>query len=161
MSKKKVDSEKIEAIRDLRRMGLRPGACVYTSVVHVSRSGMSRHLRLYMVARVRRRGPDGKERVVHEICNITRAAALICHLRRSKCGDVIVSGLGMDMCWQTVYILGREMFPEGGPIERSQRFRQGVRAREETIANAHAAAIGLADPILETDGGYLLRNETI
>ena len=136
--------EKIEAVRELRLLGVRAGSTVYTTVLRVSRTGTSRHVRVFVVVRVRRRGPDGRNRSTHEIRDVTGLVARACGypLRR---GDLLVHGCGMDMCVSVVHRLGGVMFPRGGPLELSQRYHQERR--------------GGADR--EINGEYLLRNETL
>lgn len=64
---------------------------VYTIVTHVSRSGMSRRMRLFMV-------------YAGEICEITTRTARALGWR-TKGGDLIVEGCGMDMGYHAVYSL--------------------------------------------------------
>lgn len=64
---------------------------VHTIVTHVSRSGMSRRMRLFMV-------------YAGEICEITTRTARALGWR-TKDGDLIVEGCGMDMGFHAVYSL--------------------------------------------------------
>lgn len=148
MSKKsQLEESRQEAIKTLRKMGVRPGATVYTNVTSVSRSGMSRTIRCYVVTR--NTSTDyrtGKKTVEHGITDITGLVATACGFRRDKRGwDIVRGGCGMDMCFQTVYLLGRTMFPEGGPLEHSN----GTRQRQEKEKGR------------ETDGGYLLQKRDL
>jgi hypothetical protein len=64
---------------------------VHTLVTHVSRSGMTRHMRLFMV-------------YAGQICEITTRAARALGWR-TKDGRLIVNGVGMDMGFHAVYSL--------------------------------------------------------
>lgn len=89
-----------EAFDELHKI-LKPGDEVYTIVTHVARSGMSRSIRLF-VAR------DGGIR------DITfRVARLLDTPTDERNGGLRVGGCGMDMCFATVYNLGRAMFENG------------------------------------------------
>lgn len=84
---------------DLRKL-IKAGSTVYTSCDHVSASGMTRHISLYLVHK-------------GEIVNITRRAAVITGWKQSDKGGLIVGGCGMDMGFHTVYTLGRCLWPKG------------------------------------------------
>lgn len=74
---------------------------VYTVLNHVSSSGMTRHISLFVA-----RGD--------EIVNITWRAGKVLGLKRSpKTGGLIVSGCGMDMGFLTVYNLSSALYPSG------------------------------------------------
>lgn len=91
------------------RENLRPGDKVYASVAHVSRSGMSRLIRLYVVQ------PGGS------LWDITGLAGQA--IGWGNDGDrwgIPVSGCGMDMCFHTVYSLSRVLFPDGFGVEMSR-----------------------------------------
>ncbi len=99
--KQEKENARNEAIATLRRLGVKPGTDIYTIVTHVSKSGMSRHVRCYLHTK------DGIE-------NITGLVAVALEWRRSHGAnwDLIVEGCGMDMCFHTVYTLGQVMFRE-------------------------------------------------
>jgi hypothetical protein len=138
---KKQAAERAEAIATLKKFGVKPGARIYTSVENVSRSGMSRHIHVYIVSRDKYAG-----KVEHRISEITGLVGrAIGYHRNQKSGGLVVGGAGMDMGFHVVYSLGRAMFPDGGPLAKSE----GSRQRQE-------AAKGR-----ETDGGYLLRHDWI
>jgi hypothetical protein len=125
---KAQQAERDEAIAALRTM-IKPGDTVYTSLKHVSRSGMQREIALYVVH-------DG------EIRCISWLAATAMRDRVGKRDGIVVGGCGMDMGFALVYRLGRTLFPEGGPLEHSPRRRQEERAGETR----------------ERNGGYLLKH---
>ena len=81
---------------------LHKGDTVYAMCHHVSRSGMSRHVALY---------------IIHEGCllNISHWAALVMGWPLTKSGRsaLRVSGAGMDMGFHTVYSLASYLFQDG------------------------------------------------
>jgi hypothetical protein len=85
--KQKV-KERREAIAQLKKM-VRPGRKVYTSLEHVSKSGMSRDISVFIV----RKG---------EIFNITWLVGRILGLRRQDNGGIRIGGCGMDMGYHIV-----------------------------------------------------------
>lgn len=117
---------------------LEPGDKVYCILRHVSRSGMSRWIDLYAI----KADEQGGEPIKHWLSYSAAALGAGDSFDQArKC--VKVSGCGMDMGFALVHNLGRLLWPEGGPVEKSQR-----RHQEEREGNR-----------VETDGGYLLRHE--
>lgn len=94
----KYSKDQIEQARKMLA-SLKPGDTVYTSVRHVSRSGMSRRIRLYIT--------DGDG-----IQDITWAVARILGDPMNDQG-LSVGGCGMDMCFATVYNLSSALFQDG------------------------------------------------
>ena len=119
-----------EAVKVLRELGVRPGTTLYTTVTHVARSGMSRHIRVFVKGK---RGSDPLREVSWQVGKAIK--------ERVKDDGIVVGGCGMDMGFHVVYELGRVMFPKGGPLSKS-----GRRAQEERSGETR-----------ERDGGYLLR----
>jgi hypothetical protein len=106
------NTEKTEAIARLRKdYGIKPGTVIYTSVRHVSRSGMSRVISLYVVHK-------------GEILSISSLVAKACgySMDRNYFG-IKSNGCGMDMCFEAVYNLGSALWPKGTP--RPHRTRNG------------------------------------
>lgn len=112
--KAKVSAREIarsEAITSLRRdYKVRPGTRIYGIVESVSRSGMSRCMRFFVMGR----NPHDKRPMP---VSITYPMAQILGWRMrdangSRC--MVVEGCGMDMGFHAVYTLGRYMFPDGG-----------------------------------------------
>ena len=97
--------EKAQALRYLKSLRLRPGSKVYTCVKHVSASGMSRTIGLYVVSK-------------GEVVGISHlvAKAVGYSLDRQRMG-IKSHGCGMDMCFEAVYNLGRVLFPNGFKIK--------------------------------------------
>lgn len=79
---------------------VRPGSKIFVKCSHVARSGMSRHLGLY---------------VAHEgdLVRLTGYAADLLDYRLAKSGDLVIGGCGMDMGFAVVYELGSALWPKG------------------------------------------------
>jgi len=95
MTRKVTKAERQEAIDRLREI-LKPGDTVYTIVKHVSRSGMLRHIELYVI----------KD---NEPQRLSGWAADALGWRWTNDG-VVVGGCGMDMGFHTVYELAATLF---------------------------------------------------
>lgn len=96
-------AERAEAIAKLREW-IKPGDTVYTVLEHVSRSGMSREIRVVLLH------ADGS-RVVDLHPNYLVAKVL--GERIGKRNGIMVGGCGMDMGFHIVYTLSRYLFPDG------------------------------------------------
>lgn len=97
-------AERAEAIVDLRTY-IKPGDTVYTILENVSRSGMSRTIRV-CVPLV---GSNGKADFLHP----NHSVALAIGARRAKKGDgIVMGGCGMDMGFALVYELSHALYPE-------------------------------------------------
>lgn len=93
-------SERAEAIAQLRET-LKPGTTVYTILRHVSRSGMSRDIDVYVME-------DGEPR------RITWTVAKAADLTYSRKAEAIkIGGCGMDMGFAIVYDLSRALYDRG------------------------------------------------
>lgn len=134
-TKKEREAERAESIARLRKK-LRPGSTVYVYCTNVSRSGMSRRLRLLIVR---------KGSIESITCDAARAVGW--RLRDGSHWEIIANGCGMDMGFHAVYTLARTLFPNGGPLGKSN----GTRQRQEAARGKDR----------ETDGGYLLKHEWI
>lgn len=99
MVSKRQSAEREEAIALLRET-LKPGSTVYTSVAHVSRSGMSREIKLYAI--------EGGEPAW-----LSGLVARAVGLRLGKRDGVIMGGCGMDMGFAAVYELSATLYPDG------------------------------------------------
>lgn len=97
---KAQQQDKLDAIEYLRKH-IKPGDRVYTTLTHVSRSGMSRSIKVCIV-------------VGDEIVDISGwVGRALDEPRDHKRGGVKVGGCGMDMGFHVVYCLGRALFPDG------------------------------------------------
>ena len=82
--------EQAEAIEQLREW-IKPGDTVYTVLDHVSRSGMSRNIRVLVPLAS---GPGEKPSFIHP----NHSVAVAIGARRAKRGDgIVMGGCGMDM----------------------------------------------------------------
>jgi hypothetical protein len=76
-------------------------ATIYTSLEHVSRSGMQRSIKLYVVV-------DGR------LYHISYCVAVVLGRSRKHNRDgVTIDGCGMDMGFDLVYSLGRALYKDG------------------------------------------------
>ena len=92
--------ERAEAIAHLRKQ-LKPGDVIFTRLNHVSASGMTRWLDLFVIRD-------------NEPLRLTWSAAaatdyVYCDRRES----LKIEGCGMDMGFSAVYSLGRALWPDG------------------------------------------------
>jgi hypothetical protein len=93
-------SEREQACSELRET-LKPGTTVYTVLRHVSRSGMSRDIDVYVIE-------DGEPR------RITYTVAKAADLTYSRKAEAIkIGGCGMDMGFAVVYNLSRSLYNNG------------------------------------------------
>lgn len=104
---KATKTEQAEAIKSLRKI-LKPGQTIYTTVMHVSRSGMSRTISMYIP--VIEADGRGKRRMAIRGIDSLAAKALGWRWK----GGLILDGCGMDMCFHAVYELSDKLFPKGG-----------------------------------------------
>lgn len=87
---------------------LKPGDTVYTVLRHVSSSGMSRRIDLYVMK-------DNEPRF------LSGYAATVLEEKHSKDGGIVISGCGMDMGFELVYRLGHALWPNGTDKPHSMR----------------------------------------
>lgn len=104
MTSKKTQEQRAEAIDSLRAF-LKPGDTVTTTVMHVSRSGMSRVIMCQAVGM-----QDGKPYIRDISWLVSRAVG---YPLDEKNGGVKIGGCGMNMCFALVYELGSVLFPDG------------------------------------------------
>jgi len=123
-----------EAINDLRKL-LKPGDTVYTALRHVSRSGMSRLIDLYVIR-------DNRPREI----SVWAALATGFHFDKKK-DSIRVGGGGMDMGFHVVFTLSRALFRD--------KFRcigEGCPSKDHFNGDRNYAD----HP--HSDGGYALRH---
>lgn len=137
---RKAERARQAAAERLREI-LKPGDTVKTILVHVSRSGMMRRIRVF--------APD-----MRDISYL--AAEAIGETSTSE--GVKITGCGMDMGFHIVYSMSRAMFPDG--------FNCIGKPKDETHwskwcpANDHAnGERSYAKTIKHSDGGYALKQE--
>lgn len=130
MATKKEEKNELRenALKSLREK-LKAGSAVYTIVKHVSSSGMTRHISLFIVSK-------------GEIVCIDWEASHIIGWKRNKTnGALVIGGCGMDMGFHAVYTLGRHLFPKGFKLPKGKIGRNGDKSG------------------FDTDGGYALKQE--
>ena len=112
MATKAERQESIDVLETL----LKPGTIVYTSLRHVSASGMTRWIDCFAVE------PSALQHQQGRITNITNlvceAAGLTYCTRRNS---LKIGGCGMDMGFQVVYLLGLSLWPAGTPEPHGTR----------------------------------------
>ena len=92
--------EKTEALADLRKI-LQPGDKIFTRLNHVSASGMTRWLDLFVIRD-------------NEPLRLTWfAAAATDHIYCDSRESLKIEGCGMDMGFSAVYSLGHALWPNG------------------------------------------------
>ena len=92
--------ERAEAIANLRQM-LKPGDVIFTRLNHVSASGMTRWLDLFVIRD-------------NEPLRLTwSAAAATDHIYCDRRESLKIEGGGMDMGFSAVYSLGHALWPDG------------------------------------------------
>lgn len=149
-----MNSERNEAIRHLREI-IKPGDSICCTVMHVSKSGMSRTIMLQIALSDKNGRPY--------IRDISYLVAKAIGVRfDQKNGGVVMGGCGMNMCFAAVYSLGRVLFPDGFGIAG---VKEGHRVRRPATAKAAAQMVrngwsfrgrnGDASG-WDTDGGYAL-----
>lgn len=136
----KKQREASEALEQLRKM-ISPGDKIYGIVRSVSRSGMSRVISFYKI------GADGP-------VYLTGYMAKALDYRRADDG-LKVNGCGMDMIFDTVYNLGRVLWPNGGPCQGTRRYQEERLAREKKDRGMFPGVTW------ESDGGYLLKSDSL
>ena len=96
------EKEKQREIEELKRI-LHPGDTVYTKVNHVSASGMSRWISLYVF-------PNGEPRMLDYAVSV-----ITDHKLSRKHEGVEIGGCGMDMGFALVHSLSGYLYGEGYP----------------------------------------------
>lgn len=103
----KYPKKDIEESRATLLEWLKPGMTVYTALDHVSRSGMSRNIRLILIE------DDGPRYLTYHAARV---------LGYPMVHDAIkIGGCGMDMGFALVYQLGMKLWPEGTPEPHGRR----------------------------------------
>ena len=140
-------TEAIAALRDK----LTPGRTVYTKLTHVSRSGMSRSIEVYLA--------EGRD-------NLTEITWLVARATNSRMdnthGGIVMGGCGMDMGFALVYGLGRTLYPDGVPCTGSRGYDPDTYAtiqdppRCKSNEHVNEATVPYSRDVTHRDGGYAL-----
>jgi hypothetical protein len=135
MTQKQESSERAaNALEQLRKL-CPPGATVYTTIKHVSRSGMQREIAAFVIE-------DGEPRWLNGYIEGLGIA------KRGKRDGSIVNGCGMDMGFHLVYSLSRTLYHDSHPF---------VCVGEKCPSNDHTNGDRDYTPHRHSDGGYALR----
>ena len=140
-------TEAIAALRDK----LTPGRTVYTKITHVSRSGMSRSIEVYLA--------EGRD----NLTDITWYAARATNSRiDNNHGGIVMQGCGMDMGYALTYNLGRTLYPDGVPCTGSCGYDphtyETTHDAPRCKSNEHVndATVPYSRDTIHRDGGYAL-----
>lgn len=128
--------ERAEALEMIQKF-VKPGDTVYTVIRSVSKSGMSRCMDVYAFY-LDDKGRIQKQYLTGWCVKLGLGSQSLEQWRKGA--GMRVNGCGMDMGFHVVYSLGRMLYPKGdGKFKTGRNGDKGV----------------------ETDGGYLLRQEWI
>jgi len=128
------DREKLESLEILRQY-VKAGDTVFTTLYHVSKSGMFRAIGLHVIKN-------------NEPVNLSyHAAKATGYTISNKHGGVAMSGCGMDMGFGLVYNLSRALYPDGFEC-----------IGEKCRSNDHSNGDRDRTPHHHKDGGYALRH---
>ena len=141
---KKYTKQQVEGAKEELRKKLKPGDRVFTTVTHVSRSGMMRRMRLFTIK------DNNREEITHWV-----ARALEWSINDDH--ELRVDGVGMDMGFHAVYSLSRVLFPDG--FECVGEGKEGEHWTKGCPANDHFNGDRNYKPHKHNDGGYALRQE--
>ena len=93
----------------INTLGIKPGDIIYTKLEHVSKSGMTRWLNLYVI----------KD---NEPLRITWAVCQVADFKYSERHEALkIEGCGTDMGFSAVYQLGHALWPNGTSEPHSTR----------------------------------------
>lgn len=94
-----TEEEKEKAKNELLEI-LQKSNTIYTVLYHVSRSGLTRRIKLYVCTG-------------EEVLNITYLACKILDRKFNDDGTMTVTGVGADVGFETVYNLSYELYKDG------------------------------------------------
>lgn len=107
--KSQKEQEKRDAITALLGF-IKPGMRVRTILRHVSQSGMTREISCVVV--------DPRD---NEMFCIDYLVSRAIGYRIGRHGGIVCGGVGMDMGFHLVYVLGRTLWPNGTPKPHGKR----------------------------------------
>lgn len=144
-----------EYARSELRKRIKPGDTVYCIVRSVSKSGLSRVISLYIVENGKLRNIDGL------------ASDAMARMDAKDRSGFVVHGCGMDMCFATVYDLGRYLYPDGFGVEGKDALGRIVRPLTKQKAE-NAVRRGFVfrgrngdSSGWDCDGGYSLKHQAL
>jgi len=97
-------TERERCLAELHKI-LKPGDTVHTILDHVSRSGMSRDIRVIVM----KTDDKGEPYILHPNYLVSQVLGV----PQAKRDGLKMGGCGMDMGFQLVYCLGAAMWPKG------------------------------------------------
>lgn len=105
----RYSKEEVEHAQVMLGRYVKPGAIVWTSLRHVSRSNMRREIAVLVVHK-------------GEIINISWSVCRVLGMTMSKRDACVIDGAGEDKGFVIVYNLGRKLFtPEADPSKSNRR----------------------------------------
>jgi hypothetical protein len=131
----RIDRARYNSSMARLRAMLRPGDTVTTVLRSVARSGMSRHIDVYVISE-------------NQPFWLSGHVAAVLGYRQARDGSLIVSGAGMDVGFSVVYDLGYAMWPNGFLCT-------GNRCRSNDHFNAPGREY-VADVTRHANGGFAL-----
>jgi hypothetical protein len=120
---------------------IKPGSTVYTTVMHVSRSGMFRVIKVVVT------DDDG----AHDLSGFVARAI---GSKFDQRGGVAVGGCGMDMGFHVVYNLSRAMFADGFPCTGSDEYGSRCPSNDHSNERVRDFTPGR----MHSDPGYALNH---
>lgn len=139
----KHDNDRADAIERLRKdYGVKAGSTIYTTVKHVSRSGMSRTIAAYVVQKGQ----------VYDVSHLV-AKAIGAKFDRDR-GGVIMGGCGMDMTFHLVYTLSRTLWPNGHKCNGIESGKHRCPSNDHSNDYGQAQRIAVAELKAEGDDVY-------
>lgn len=143
-------AERDEAIAKLREW-IKPGDTVYTVLDHVSRSGMSRNIRVVLME-----SKDGRVVDLHPNWAVGKALGLR-HAKRNgyEQDALVVGGCGMDMGFHVVNSLSYRLYPTYQCVGKGDGY--GTRCPSNTHVNSGPDRDKYGPEIIHEDG-YALRH---
>lgn len=124
---------------------VKPSDMVYTLLRHVSASGMTRHISLFVI------GEDRKP------ISLDYYTSYACGYRRAKDGSLVVGGCGMDMGFSVVYNLAQALFNDGYTCTGEGKLGK----YNGCYSNDHFNGDRDYTPHTHKDGGYALKQQWI
>ena len=107
----KYSKDEIENARKNLKELLKPGDTVYTILRHVSRSGMSRSISMFVVKK-------------NEHIDVTYWASRVLEDRIDQRNNgIVTTGCGMDMGFHLVYNLSWTLFPKGFKAKKNHSYQ--------------------------------------
>ena len=111
----KYAREKGAAADELFKL-LKPGDTVWTVCRHVTQSGMTRHLEVFIIR------DDAPYWLTSKVADVT---GFMLAKRRPHDRGLVIGGVGLDVGFEVVYRLGRALYPDGFKLTRNQVGRNG------------------------------------